>query len=182
MLYESIPLSQFSKEEYLDKTLNKLMCIGRNKTEQDEIDEERAKYAISFDEVTVDVLRERIETFNNLIVRLPTDTYHNKMASRHIFQDWKAFVDGAVERLIKRKELFRKMHADGKTPIYETDYGTEVIGKDISGNEIYKSHEYSELYVDDGFTTPLIDYSYCKDEFNRPIHDRWDFWSEDDFR
>lgn len=36
-------------------------------------------------ETTVDELRNRIQTFNNLIVRLPVDTYANKVASLHIF-------------------------------------------------------------------------------------------------
>lgn len=36
-------------------------------------------------ETTVDELRERIQTFNNLIVRLPVDTYTNKITSLHIF-------------------------------------------------------------------------------------------------
>ena len=36
-------------------------------------------------ETTVDELRNRIQTFNNLIVRLPVDTHANKVASLHIF-------------------------------------------------------------------------------------------------
>ena len=36
-------------------------------------------------ETTVNELRNRIQTFNNLIVRLPVDTYANKVASLHIF-------------------------------------------------------------------------------------------------
>ena len=36
-------------------------------------------------ETTVDELRNRIQTLNNLIVRLPVDTYANKVASLHIF-------------------------------------------------------------------------------------------------
>ena len=36
-------------------------------------------------ETTVDELRNRIQTFNNLIVRLQVDTYSNKVASLHIF-------------------------------------------------------------------------------------------------
>ena len=36
-------------------------------------------------ETTVDELRNRIQTFNNLIVRLPVDKYANKVASLHIF-------------------------------------------------------------------------------------------------
>lgn len=44
----------------------------------------------------MDELRERLTTLNNLIVRLPITTYHNKLASRHIFKDWKRFVDGAI--------------------------------------------------------------------------------------
>ena len=36
-------------------------------------------------ETTVDELRNRIQTFNNLIVRLQVDKYANKVASLHIF-------------------------------------------------------------------------------------------------
>ena len=36
-------------------------------------------------ETTVDELRNRMQTFNNLIVRLQVDKYANKVASLHIF-------------------------------------------------------------------------------------------------
>ena len=52
-----------------------------------------------FSDITVDILRERITTLNNLIVRLPVDSKHNRLASKHIFQDWKEFVDGAANYL-----------------------------------------------------------------------------------
>jgi hypothetical protein len=66
----------------------------------------------------------------------------------------------------------------------ETGIGTEHKGVDADGNPISTQHEhkYVELYTDPGFTTPLIDYSYCIDEYGNVIHDRWDYWSEDDFR
>ena len=41
-----------------------------------------------FSDVTVDMLRDRITTFNNLIVRLPVDSEHNCLASKRIFLDW----------------------------------------------------------------------------------------------
>lgn len=42
-----------------------------------------------FNDVTVPELKESIETFNTLIVRLPVDTPRNRITSLHIFQDWK---------------------------------------------------------------------------------------------
>ena len=38
-----------------------------------------------------------------------------------------------------------------------------------------------EIYVDQGFREPLVDYSYCYDDDGNVIHDRWDYWSVDDF-
>ena len=50
--------------------------------------------------------------------------------------------------------------------------------------ETYTYTEYT--YVDDiGNIVPLVNYDYCY-EYNEQgeqitIHDRWDYWSEDDF-
>jgi hypothetical protein len=76
--------------ELLDRQLNMIYERGS------EWDEWRKITDISFEGITRDDLRDRIATFNNLIVRLPLATTHNRIASLHIFKDWKAFVDGAV--------------------------------------------------------------------------------------
>ena len=119
-------------------------------------------------ETTVDELRNRIQTFNNLIVRLPVDTYANKVASLHIFQDWKKFVDESLKYLVENDELIK---VDG-----QSGYGTDGIEHEFS--------EYYTSYLGDGNSSniPFIDYSYCYDKDGNVIHDRWDFWSEDDFR
>lgn len=99
-IYENLPLGQSTKEQLLKKTLNKLHWLELTDAQK----EERKKYEISFDSLTVDELRDRIETYNNLIVRLPVDTFNNKRASKHIFLDWKAFVDGAVKHMVENGE------------------------------------------------------------------------------
>ena len=137
-------------------------------------------------------MRIRIQTFNNLIVRLPVDTKHNKMASKHIFQDWSAFVAGAVNHLIDAGELFIKGDKPWK-PEYdkddvETDNGNIDPGLGTDG----LLHWFKELYIDEAMSIPLIDYSYiCKDndfehpyideKTGKPVADRWDYWSESDF-
>ena len=120
-----------------------------------------------FSDVTVDVLRERITTFNNLIVRLPVSTKHNCLASKRIFQDWRAFVDGAVEHLVGRGELKLSEMMTG-------------IGSDR------KKYTFNEYLTKDG--KPLVDYSwlYASDPMNpymeedgiTPIGDRFDYWRD----
>lgn len=119
-------------------------------------------------ETTVDELRERIQTFNNLIVRLPVGTYTNKITSLHIFQDWKKFVDESLKYLVKNDELIQVDDQHGE--------GTDGITHEFS--------EYYTKYIDDGNqdNIPFIDYSYCYDKDGNVIHDRWDFWTENDFK
>ena len=131
-------------------------------------DEETPDAKDPFSDVTVDILRERITTFNNLIVRLPVDTEHNCLASKHIWQDWKAFVDGAANYLNSRGELT----FDGKVG----------LGSDE------KEHPFKEYLVNG---VPLVDYSwlYASDPTNpylddkgKPIGDRFDYWDKNDFK
>lgn len=102
-------MSRSAKEERLKMPLNLMYGVYEDELTEDElqrIEDRTERYGISFDDITVEELRIRIQTFNNLIVRLPVDTKHNKMASKHIFRDWKAFVDGAVDYLVGMEELF----------------------------------------------------------------------------
>lgn len=136
-------------------------------------------------------MRIRIQTFNNLIVRLPVDTKHNKMASLHIFRDWMAFVEDAVNHLINAGELFIK----GDTP-WKHEYDNDDTKWDSGIKQGLGTdgllHWFKELYIDDTTSIPLMDYSYiCKDEdfehpyiddkTGKPVADRWDYWSESDF-
>jgi hypothetical protein len=121
-----------------------------------------------FSDITVDVLRERITTYNNLIVRLPVSSKHNCLASKRIFQDWKAFVDGAVEYLKERGDLFERE--------------MQGLGSDL------KTYTFKEYYIDEDKQIPLIDYSwlYLADPMNpymekdgvTPIGDRFDYWRD----
>lgn len=108
------------------------------------------------------------------MVRLPVDTKHNKMASKHIFKDWKAFVDGAVDYLVGMEKLF------------VGDDESQGLGTDGL------LHGFKELYIDESKDIPLIDYSYICDgkdfehpyideKTGKPVADRWDYWSESDF-
>ena len=121
-----------------------------------------------FSRVDVDTLRERITTFNNLIVRLPVNSEPNCLASKHIFQDWKTFVDGAANYLKDNGQL-----------TFESKVG---LGSDL------KEYEFNEYLVDG---VPLVDYSWLydndpmnpkTDEDGNPIGDRWDYWTEEDFK
>ena len=193
--FAGIPMANENKELLIRKPLMDLFHVSENAETQMELDKEYSKYDITFNDITVDELRERIETFNNLIVRLPVNTYHNKLASRHIFLDWKGFVDGAVRKMVENgetydnpdtpqeekdkvegKRLYVMKMEDGETWMTKTGFGTD---KDKDGNP--KQHEYVELYIDPQFTTPLVDYSYCIGENGEILHDRWDYWTEGDF-
>lgn len=104
ILYQGITnVSNSSKDAKLREPLNLMYGVYEEYLSDDElqrIDDRAERYDINFDDITVEELRIRIQTFNNLIVRLPVNTKHNKMASKHIFKDWKAFVDGAVDYLV----------------------------------------------------------------------------------
>lgn len=144
-------------------------------------------YGISY-ECTIDGLRERIETYNNLIVRLPTGTYTNNLISRNIFSDWKRFVERSLNYLVEEKHLLTVVNHDNNTDPCDIDYTR--LGTDG------KLYEYNEYYYTDenGKKVPLIDYDYRfkkDDEGNYEIgpdgkwvvlYDRFDFWSTDDFR
>lgn len=116
-LYSSLTMTEVVKNA-LNMTLSSLRTL-------ESVDD---YYRISY-ETTVDEIRERIQTFNNLIVRLPTTTYTNRLISLHIFQDWKNFVNRSLELLVDKGQLFKK---DG-----ELGVGTDGI-----------EHEYTEYYVD----------------------------------
>lgn len=140
-------------------------------------------YGISY-ETTVDNLRERVRTLNNLIVRLPTKTYVNKIISRNIWLDWKNFVDRSFEYLVQHGQLRMEPHMSDKLPNGMTDWTR--LGTDG------KFHDYVEYYLTTNGEV-FIDYSYCyeKDEDGNPmigpnggwiaIHDRFDFWNNEDF-
>ena len=169
--YRSIPMTLAQKEKMILEPMKKLYNVGK----QDEM----AKYdMVWLDEV--DELRDSIETFNNLVTRLPVDTYHNKVTSLHIFQDWRNYVEKYKEHLTNMEpgKLFVKSTADG-SPLPDKGLGTDG-----------KEHEYTELYVDQLCTTPLVDYSYLYDDdgklkldpfTGRPLADRWDYWTDSDF-
>lgn len=78
------------------------------------------------------------------------------------------------------QKLYAKRNEDG-TLLIEHGPGT-----DKNDDGTWKEHEYVELYTSPLLENPLIDYSYCyeyneKGEMTNVLHDRWDFWSEDDF-
>ena len=124
-----INLSETQKQTMLIDKLNELFWLELDEDEQEKV----KQYEISYDNVTVDDLRESIQTFNNLIVRLPTNTYRNNMVSRHIFLDWKEYVDKSIERLMDEK----KLHCP-----------TDWI-RDSDGNVVYTGK-----YTSDGFPIP----------------------------
>ena len=129
----------------------------------------------TFADVTPDVLRERITTYNNLIVRLPVDSEHNCLASKRIFLDWKAFVDGAARELVERKKLFVKYKPI--EPGEDEQQWLVESGRSTDG----KVYPFTELYIDEDTTTPLVDYSYIVVQDGKANFDRWDYWSENDF-
>ncbi len=141
-------------------------------------------------ETTVDIIRERIQTFNNLIVRLPADPTTNKftLRSKHIWQDWKEFVDGSLEWLVKEGKLY-VLHEPSSE--FTSTFGNQKLFDGVGTDG--KEYQFVEHYVDEGTKTPLIDYSYCmdkvsetkyvakKDEKGNYIGDRWEAWNESDF-
>lgn len=138
-----------------------------------EEDEEKEDTIDPFADVTVEMLRERISTFLNLIVRLPVNSESNCRTSRRIFQDWKAFVDGALEYLCD-PERGNKLNKSRRI---------QGIGSD---EKTYDFYEYTSK--EDG--KPLVDYSWLYesdpmqpylDEDDKPIGDRWDYWRVEDF-
>jgi len=181
MWYANIPLAEEQIKVLIIEPLDRI--YGRSYT-ADEI-EERKKYNVSFDDVTVDELRTTIMTLNTLIVRLPTDTYQNKIASRHIFQDWKKFVDGSVKKMVANGEKYlnpettpeEKEELEPKCLFveWETKDGKRVWKTETGNGTDGLPHPYTELYVDSLKTEKLIDYSYCIEE-GKVVHDRWDYW------
>lgn len=155
-------ITQFTEEQKAILLKTPLVEMYGKRLKKGELPEEEKNL---FEGIDPDMLRKRITTFNNLIVRLPVSSRHNCLASKHIFQDWKAFIDGAGEYLVTQGEL---------------SYGTEVT--ELGTDE--KEHTYKELLcTEDGKTKPLVDYSYItRDEDGIPSADRWDYWTEDDFK
>ena len=185
--YNGIPIGKDSRENLVKKPLEEM--YWENLTEGQKEQMGLNQYKVSYDGVTVDELRTSIETFNNLIVRLPPDPgnpdmmkdpYRFNVTSRHIFLDWKTFVDNSIEALIDKEDLHCMMTDDG--PKKERGIGTD-------GRE----HEYVEYYTDrtNMYHTPLVDYSYIElttttnedgSRTTKANHDRWDYWTEDDFK
>lgn len=123
-----------------------------------------------FSNVTVDMLRDRITTFNNLIVRLPVDSESNCRTSRRIFQDWWEFFDGARHELVNRKQLYVNYKPNSNEWLEEHGIGTNG-----------KEYQYTELYIDEAKSTPLVDYSYIIVKDDKANADRWDYWRVEDF-
>lgn len=187
--YHDIPLSRAQKENSLDIPLDLLYNLNLDKhlppSEVKKRNEWIQRYNTSVEgKVDVDMLRDRITTFNNLIVRLPVDTQHNCLASKHIFQDWKAFVDGALEylcdpergnKLNKSRSKIRGIGSDEKTyDFYE--YTSKEDGKPlVDYSWLYGSRGPMHPYVDDDKTP------YEEGCEKKPIGDRWDYWRVEDF-
>lgn len=184
----TLKLTKTQRETLLDDPLDRIYGKVNDRMTEDEIaqtKEREARYTASFADVTADELRERITTYNNLIVRLPVDSELNCKSSRRIFQDWWAFFDGARHHLVEgaHPELFVKTDSGEK---WETTTG---VGSDE------KTYKFTELYIDSDCKTPLVDYSWLydvtaddgperpfRDDTNKPIGDRWDYWTEEDFK
>lgn len=186
----SISLTNKEKEDDLKAPLLSLLNLDLDEEEQEEL----ARYDISFQDVTSDELRETIETLNNLIVRLPSNSYRNNMISRHIFLDWKMFVDGAIQAMVKRGEARAEYDADGNE--IDADKKLYVVRDENDRSKWFKQktwgtdgqeHEYTELFTDRTLHERLVDYDYItyQDDGEGHMvasHDRWDFWTIDDFR
>lgn len=167
---------------------------------------------ISF-ETTVDEIRERIQTYNNLIVRLPANPETNKfvLKSKHIWQDWKAFVDKSLAWLVAEGLRGRKTNDKGEYIETEEEYAnrprlyvlydpTADLTSQFGNQKTFtctatdgREYQFVEHYVDEGTKEPLVDYSYCIEKVDEItykakqnddgtwIGDRWDAWSESDF-
>ena len=172
-----IGLTNTQKENLVKKPLIKMYGVK-------EEDEEKEDTIDPFADVTVEMLRERISTFLSLIVRLPVNSESNCRTSRRIFQDWKAFVDGALEYLCDPER---------GNELNKSSSGIQGIGSD---EKTYNFYEYTSK--EDG--KPLVDYSwlygregpmhpYVDDDKTpyeegcgkKPIGDRWDYWRVEDF-
>ena len=126
-------------------------------------------YELTF-ETTIDEFRQAIGEFNEILPTLPTDTRTNKICSMHTFLDWKRYFDESTKYLVEHGLLFVKTDENGDI-VKEAEYGTDD-----------QVHQYVEYYVDIHCTEPVIDYSYCYDQSGNVIHDRFDYWSVDDFK
>ena len=167
---------------------------------------------ISF-ETTVDEIRERIQTYNNLVVRLPANSKTNKfvLKSKHIWQDWKAFVDKSLAWLVAEGLRERKTNDKGEYIETEEEYANRPrlyalydpaadLTSQFGNQKTFtctatdgREYQFVEHYVDEGTKEPLIDYSYCTEKVDEItykakqnddgtwIGDRWDAWSESDF-
>jgi hypothetical protein len=96
--------------------------------------------------------------------------------------DWKKFVDESVRYLVKEEMLYVVYEVDGEgnrildengEPKWLVEYGLGTDGKE---------HPFTEVYIDPTRSIPLVDYEYCKDADGNIIHDRFDYWTVDDFR
>lgn len=139
-------------------------------------------YDISYEDITVDELRKRIKTFNNLIVRLPRSTVDERIAARNTFMDWKRFVDEATKYLVKEEMLFVVYEVDGMGERIKDENGEDIWAVEYGVGTDGREHPYTEVYTDPTRSTPLIDYSYIKVVDGRANYDRFDYWTVDDFR
>ena len=163
--YQRIKLTNTQKESMVKKPLVEMYG---------DKDEPKPEQEDLFADVTVEMLRDRITTFLNLIVRLPVNSESNCRTSKRIFQDWQAFVDGALEylcdpergnELTKSSNMIQGIGSDEKTyNFYE--YTSKEDGKPLV--------DYSWLYESD----PMHPYL---DDKGKPIGDRWDYWGVEDF-
>lgn len=125
-------------------------------------------YELGF-ETTVEEFRETIEEFNGILPTLSADTMPNKISSKHTLLDWQRYFEESTKYLVEHGLLFVKTDENGEI-VKEQGMGTDEI-----------VHQYVEYYVDIHCTEPVIDYSYCYDTSGNPIHDRFDYWSVEDF-
>lgn len=130
-------------------------------------------------ESTEDDIRESIVAFNSMLPRLPIVTRDNKVASRNIFLDWKNYVERTLKRLVEQGHLHERQ-------INEWEYEDNPILRDILCKSTDgKWYSYTEYYIDEDMTVPLVDYSYRYkiDDCGSVeiLKDRFDFWCPEDF-
>ena len=157
---------------------------------------------------TVDNIRERIQTYNNLIVRLPANPDTNKftLKSKHIWQDWKEFVDRSLAWLVeeglreRREDETEEQYAKRQRLYVLYEPTSELTStfqrqekKFVGFGTDKKEYQFVEHYVDEGTKVPLVDYSYCMEKIDETTYkarqnddgtyvgDRWDAWQESDF-